>query len=304
MENNNLFTNERDRSDFFIALVVIAFFGFLIFGRGCLDDKDAEKLNTPVISAELDSDGDGVIDEVDKCKNTYGTGKYGCPEDYDRDGVYDHLDNCPEQKGLAENNGCPKAIASKTEQKNDFYKVAPITLPTIGKTKTVQEIEKPQVIQEEIKDSDNDGVADKDDDCPMVVGVASNNGCPEKIIIKLDKEDEEIISEAIRDVRFETGNNILKASSKPVLDKVVTLMNKYPDAKISISGHTDNTGEKAINQELSEARAASCKAYLQEKGINSDRISSAGYGESKPIATNDTPEGRKVNRRVEFELYK
>ena len=84
------------------------------------------------------------------------------------------------------------------------------------------------------------------------------------------------------------------------MDKAAKIMNEHPDIKVSVEGHTDNTGRVAFNQTLSEKRAAAVKAYIVAKGVSGDRLQAKGFGPSKPIATNKTLAGRALNRRVEF----
>ena len=79
-------------------------------------------------------------------------------------------------------------------------------------------------------------------------------------------------------------------------------MQRYPDFKMMISGHTDNVGSAELNQSLSEKRAKACYDYLSKHNISSYRLSYAGFGESRPISTNETEKGRSLNRRVEFNL--
>ena len=147
-------------------------------------------------------------------------------------------------------------------------------------------------------DMDGDGVADDEDRCPETKGTALGKGCPEIAPI-----DQEVLARAVRDVHFETAQATLLAASYPVLDEVASLMQRYPDYSLRISGHTDNTGDDKMNLDLSKRRAKTCYEYLVGKGVSKSRISSDGYGETRPIASNDTPEGREQNRRVEFELY-
>ncbi len=98
-------------------------------------------------------------------------------------------------------------------------------------------------------------------------------------------------------VNFATGSSALNADAKAVLDRVFDCLK---EGRFEISGHTDNTGNAASNQRLSLARADSAKAYLVTKGAKAEDMSTAGYGPDKPIAGNDTPEGRAQNRRIEF----
>jgi OOP family OmpA-OmpF porin len=94
----------------------------------------------------------------------------------------------------------------------------------------------------------------------------------------------------------------LTTSSYKGLDDVVKVMKDNPDTKLTIDGHTDNTGTDAINDKLSQGRADAVKNYIVSKGIDASRISSAGHGSSTPIADNKTAAGRQKNRRVEMKL--
>jgi len=89
-----------------------------------------------------------------------------------------------------------------------------------------------------------------------------------------------------------------------VLSDIIAILNEYPNAKFTVDGHTDSTGSDSLNQRLSESRALSVKEYLTSHGIDGFRLSSAGYGETKPIASNSTRDGRAQNRRVEINLVK
>ncbi len=101
---------------------------------------------------------------------------------------------------------------------------------------------------------------------------------------------------------FGTGSAILLASGKNELDIIVDYLKQFDGFKVNVEGHTDNTGNSQINQILSEKRAISAKNYLVSKGIDGTRLSTAGIGQSKPIAENKTAEGRKKNRRVQFSI--
>jgi outer membrane protein OmpA-like peptidoglycan-associated protein len=103
-------------------------------------------------------------------------------------------------------------------------------------------------------------------------------------------------------VRFDTNKSTLTAAAKANLDKLVPVFNQYPDTNIQIYGYTDSTGTPEYNLTLSEQRAASVKAYLSGKGLLASRFVTIGLGIADPIATNDTPEGRSKNRRVEFAI--
>ena len=103
-------------------------------------------------------------------------------------------------------------------------------------------------------------------------------------------------------VRFDTNKSTLTAAAKANLDKLVPVFNQYPDTNIQIYGYTDSTGAADYNLKLSDQRAASVKAYLASKGLAATRFVTTGLGIADPIATNDTPEGRSKNRRVEFAI--
>lgn len=107
---------------------------------------------------------------------------------------------------------------------------------------------------------------------------------------------------ALRNVFFDTGKSTLRPESSAELDRLVQLLKDVPSLKIELSGHTDNTGSAQGNITLSQNRAQAVMDYLVSKGISKSRLSAKGYGSSKPVATNDTAEGRQLNRRTEFEI--
>ena len=104
----------------------------------------------------------------------------------------------------------------------------------------------------------------------------------------------------LHDILFDTNQAFLRAESYAELDRLIRLMNENADLKISLQAHTDNVGSQASNMKLSDRRAASVVQYLLENGIDGKRMKSKGFGASKPIAPNDTEEGRQKNRRVEI----
>ena len=110
-------------------------------------------------------------------------------------------------------------------------------------------------------------------------------------------QDGKIVSNGIR---FDSGKSTLRPESMGVLNEIYNMLDEHPEVKISIEGHTDNVGDNDMNQVLSEERAGAVRKQLIAMGIKEDRLTSKGFGESKPIDTNDTPEGRAENRRVEF----
>ena len=115
---------------------------------------------------------------------------------------------------------------------------------------------------------------------------------------------EQQLSVRINNIFFDFNESILKPESYLELDRLYKYLNDNPEINVEISGHTDNKGSDDYNITLSNSRANSVKEYLVSIGINSNRIVSKGYGKSKPVATNDTDEGRQFNRRVEFTILK
>ena len=106
----------------------------------------------------------------------------------------------------------------------------------------------------------------------------------------------------LKNVFFQTGKYALLDISIVELDKVVEMMQKHPTLRIELGGHTDNTGNEAANQKLSEQRAKAVYDYLVSHGVQADRLSYKGYGQSQPVADNSTPEGRRQNRRTVFTI--
>jgi OOP family OmpA-OmpF porin len=149
-------------------------------------------------------------------------------------------------------------------------------------------------------DSDGDGVPDRLDKCPDTPrGVkVDKDGCPLS-----DKEVELLDTGTLRldNVHFELNEAILLPESHEVLDEVGEILAKWDQLHIEIGGHTDNWGEVDYNRDLSERRAQAVLDYLVSKfAIRKEQFQVKGYGEGQPVTSNDTPEGRAKNRRVEF----
>jgi len=104
------------------------------------------------------------------------------------------------------------------------------------------------------------------------------------------------------DVLFDTGSSSLAPGAFARLDQLADTLNRYPDTEVVVKGHTDGSGAESFNLTLSEQRSDAVRRYLIGKGVSPARITSVGFGESLPLATNSTPEGRQQNRRVEVEL--
>lgn len=221
-----------------------------------------------------DRDGDGIIDDEDECPDVPGLPEFnGCP-DTDGDGIPDHLDDCPDVFGLAEYNGCPDTDGDGIPDNLDDCPLV-YGLPEFNGC----------------PDSDGDGIPDHLDDCPLEPGPKENNGCP--MVIPVD---------FAYLIQFEVYKYDLKAESYPHLDRLVEIMNEHPDFNVRVDGYTDVSGGDAINIPLSKKRANSVKEYLISKGIAANRIIAQGHGSANPIAPNDTPESRELNRRTEINL--
>jgi len=148
-------------------------------------------------------------------------------------------------------------------------------------------------------DRDGDGVLDKDDQCPDVPGTVANNGCPE-VSVEVIKQ----LNEYSKTILFDLGKATIRKESYAVLQNIVDIMKEYDTAKFEIEGHTDSSGSLQLNERLSKERAASVKDYLVTIGMDASRLTSEGYGPSRPIADNKTAAGRQQNRRVEISLKK
>lgn len=132
---------------------------------------------------------------------------------------------------------------------------------------------------------------------PMLLGNLSVNAGGSEIYEALANEGRVVT----RGILFDTGSDRLRPESTPTLKEIGEMMKAHPDLRLLIEGHTDNVGNAASNQTLSEKRAAAVKAFLEkEYGIKGDRLEAQGFGDTKPVSSNDTPEGRQSNRRVEL----
>ncbi|MEE9363049.1 MAG: DUF5723 family protein [Cellulophaga sp.] len=238
-----------------------------------------------------DKDEDGVLDKVDGCPETPGSVEnFGCPwKDTDEDTVLDKDDECPEEAGPVENKGCPwkDTDGDTILDKDDNCPEEKGDLENNGCP---------------WKDGDNDGVLDKDDECPNEAGTVANKGCPEEAEVTAIVQKS--LNEYAKTILFNTGKASIKSESTSALVDIIKILNEYPSAKFTVEGHTDSIGSIKTNQKLSEARAKAVKDFLIKNEIDASRLSSIGYGESKPIATNMYKDGREKNRRVEINLVK
>ncbi len=239
-----------------------------------------------------DTDGDGVADNLDRCPGEAGPGdNNGCPwGDRDGDGLKDNQDKCPRKPGPRDNRGCPYGDAD-------------------GDGITDDKDECPQQPGPEENggcpwgDQDGDGVKDNQDECPDKAGPADSpqgRGCPKKYTrVKIIREKKKI--EIGQKIHFAYAGYRVRGDSLELLDQVARAINDNPDIrKVRIEGHTDSRGPEEYNQHLSERRAESVMKHLLGKGVDPKRLEAVGYGEGRPIASNDTDAGREANRRVEF----
>lgn len=255
-------------------------------GDGIYDKDDAcpEEAGLKQFNGCPDTDGDGIENGKDSCPEIAGPVEFnGCP-DTDGDGIADNVDACPEVAGLKAFGGCPDTDGDGVQDKEDKCKDVKGPKENGGCP---------------WPDRDGDKVLDKDDRCPDVKGTVANNGCPE-----VTEEAIKRLNDYAKTILFDSGKASFQQQTFPVLQAIVAILIEYPNANFSIEGHTDSDGKDAANQTLSENRAAAVKNYLVENGIAASRLSSAGFGESKPIDTNKTKAGKANNRRVEVKLVK
>ncbi|GAB3375709.1 OmpA family protein [Massilia agri] len=125
-----------------------------------------------------------------------------------------------------------------------------------------------------------------------------NNG------LRVSSNEQGILDSALanRTVEFESGKATLTPAGRAILDEMIAAMQKVKGRKVEIIGHTDNVGLRATNQGLSQARAEAVKAYMASHGINGDLLTASGQGSDRPVASNETSEGRARNRRIEFRI--
>jgi len=250
--------------------------------------ETAYKATETTVVKPLDTDGDGITDDVDKCPTVAGLPKYnGCPiPDTDGDGINDELDKCPTVAGTAKYDGCP-IPDSDGDGINDEEDKCP------NQAGPKERMGCP------VTDKDNDGVNDDEDKCPDIAGTAANNGCPD-VPANVTKS----LGMAADDIHFGTGvnNTKLTAKSNAALDKVVAMLNENPNLKLRIEGHTDNSLDETKSMKLTEDRVAGVKAYIVSKGISEDRIITEGFGGTQPVADNKTAAGRAKNNRIELRM--
>jgi outer membrane protein OmpA-like peptidoglycan-associated protein len=248
-----------------------------------------------------DRDHDGVLDANDMCPDEASgenpdSDHLGCPlRDRDKDGILDNEDACPDTAGERsdekDKNGCPPppdrdhdGVIDDEDQCADTPR---------GEHPDDARLGCP------LLDTDGDGVFDKEDECVDVP--AGDNPHPTKRGCPTVKDNAIVVDP----IFFKTGKAELLPESIPVLQSVVQVLEQNPDiVKIRIEGHTDSQGKPARNLELSKRRAKAVMKWLVKAGVTRSRLESNGYGQTQPIADNDTEDGRAKNRRVMFVVVK
>lgn len=269
-----------------LAGLVFKFGGVDTDGDGIYDKDDAcpEVAGLKQFKGCPDTDGDGIVDASDECPEIAGLAQFkGCP-DTDGDGIADKDDDCPEVAGPKSLKGCPDADGDGVADKSD-------KCPKVKGPKENAGCPWP--------DTDGDGVLDKDDKCVNVKGTVANNGCPE-----VDETVIKSLNEYAKTILFDTGKSSFQKQTFQVLQSITAILKEYPSAKFSIEGHTDDVGSVALNQKLSEERASAVKNYLVQNGVATERLSSAGFGKSRPIDAGKSKASEANNRRVEVKLVK
>lgn len=253
--------------------------GFLDGGDACPTEPGVAPEGCPTRAR----DGQ-LLDADDRCPDQAGPAPLGCPvHDADADGVLDESDQCLHEPGLAPL-GCPDrdddGVIDSNDQCSGVAGAPPHGCPG---------------------DTDQDGFAGPDDRCPTEAesknGFEDSDGCPDALPDAVKK-----LTGAMAGIEFDMGKASLRSGSFGVLDEAAMILSEYPDLKVEISGHTDDTGARDYNVELSQQRANSVKAYLASKGISGERISTRGAGPDEPLVNEKTGAARQKNRRIELEI--
>ena len=250
---------------------------------GIPDKKDAcvEIPGLAAFNGCPDTDKDGLPDQEDACPLTKGPlGLNGCP-DTDQDGIIDSEDICPEEAGPQENLGCPY-LDSDEDGLLDFEDDCPNKK---GSTAT-----------NGCPDSDGDGISDLEDSCPNTFGQFDLDGCP-----TLSEEEQTTLNTIAGKLYFMGGSTkIIGARNIESIRTIFDMLQKDKHIQLLIEGHTSSEGGAEYNLELSKRRAESVRLRLMEEGITPDRLEIIGYGDTRPLQSNETAQGRAKNKRVEF----
>jgi outer membrane protein OmpA-like peptidoglycan-associated protein len=249
-----------------------------------------------------DRDHDGILDDVDQCPDVAEDKDYfedtdGCPEDdNDKDGIADKVDHCPiepeDKDGFEDGDGCP-------DNDNDKDGIADAV------DKCPDEAEDKDGFEDEDgcpePDNDKDGIPDARDLCPnepeTVNGYADSDGCPDEDQVRV-VGDKIVLDDR---VHFYVNSFIIRKVSHPLLTRLAKLIADHPEyVHVSVEGHADERGPDNFNQKLSEDRARAVMEFLVKQGIAQDRLSSIGYGSTRPLVDKKSEYALLLNRRVEF----
>ena len=257
---------------------------------GTVDTETVALLTSHFASG--DADGDYVTDALDRCPDTPSRAEvdeHGCPKDADGDGVANGLDACPgtPRGASVDSRGCTSdADLDKVLDGLD-------SCPDTPRYASVDSQGCPT-------DADGDGVFDGLDRCANTPAgtPVDERGCPEQAqSANMFQESDKLVLEG---VNFEPNSAQLTEDSKSTLDHVAFTLKDWTKVRVEIGGHTDASGTEAHNLELSQARADAVRDFLISQGVDESRLVSKGYGESEPIADNNSGRGRAKNRRVEL----
>tara|TARA_B100001029_G_C15022839_1_gene431709 strand:- start:430 stop:1416 length:987 start_codon:yes stop_codon:yes gene_type:complete len=243
--------------------------------KGCKSKKIKFKKTTNYLEIVLECENE-IIEKIIIDRNS----------DNDKDGIENFKDDCIDTFGSIDNSGCPWPDNDNdgTPDKDDMCP---------DQTGEIDNKGCPW------NDSDEDGVLDKDDICINEKGTIENKGCPDKVndIIQLLSKEQQLI--------YFTKNSFeLSNIGLSIIKNLSINMKKFSKSIILIEGHCSSEGSNVYNQNLSEKRAEEVKKQLTEIGIEANRIKTKGYGETKPLNSNDNEDGRKMNRRIKFVLVK
>ncbi len=265
-----------------------------------------------------DTDGDGIIDKNDECPGVPGRKIHnGCP-DTDGDGVPDKNDTCPEVAGMKKFNGCADTDGDNIPDNMDdcptvagekeFNGCLPPDTDGDGVYDRDDECPKTPGDINGCPDTDGDGIVDKNDKCPDTPGIASEMGCPKKVVVNTNpvlltcetiyfNTNQSSIDNKTRDRYLDAKENVA------IMERALAKLNENPSYRAVVQGHTDSRNTDEYNQKLSERRANQVLDEMLKRGFPAARTSSIGFGETNPVSTNDTKEGRAQNRRVEICIY-
>jgi OmpA-OmpF porin, OOP family len=271
------------------------------------EDKPHKEMPPPVVAPppepELDRDGDGVLDRSDACPELAqgarpDAQRPGCPTpDRDGDGVFDDEDACVDSAGVRtpdpKTNGCPAPADRDADGVVDAQDQCP------DRPAGAQPDSERRGCPLEDRDGDGDGVVDRDDQCPELP--AGPNPHPSKPGCPTVRENKIVVDP----IFFQTGGDAVLPESIPVLQSLADIMAANPAfQKVSIEGHTDDRGNVTKNLNLSARRATAVMRWLAAHGVEATRLESRGWGQARPLMSNETDTGRATNRRVEFVIVK